>query len=241
MITTSIIFLGIFVPDDKGPQLEPDWSPHLLVRIILHYGNYNCCLDEKIRSLTCGDHHPTILASFSSYKQWKGHHHWQEPESGILSDLLKAFSLSIVVFCPFLSSIRDGLKGKNFLKVNEWEFFPISVNFVLEMTGYQLIFLRSSKLNNVKLLQIGVKMFFRDHHQYLRFMRIILYNYKGCVGCWCISWAHAKIHKTKYSLMAFLKSCKSVIKMFCVVEMKMVYMRKSHTPHDSIVFFKLPS
>ena len=108
------------------------------------------------------------------------------------------FHFSIEVFYPFLSFIRDGLKGKNFLKVNEWEFFPISVNFVLEMTGYQLIFLRSSKLNNVKLLQIGVKMFFRDHHQYLRFMRIILYNYKGCVGCWCISWAHAKIHKTKY-------------------------------------------
>ena len=78
---------------------------------------------KKIRSLACGDHHPTILASFSSYKQLKGHHHCQEPESGILSDLLTAFSLSIVVFYPFLSSIRDGLKGKNFLKVTEWEFF----------------------------------------------------------------------------------------------------------------------
>ena len=40
-------FWASFVPDYKGPQLEPDWSPDLLVRITLHYGNYNCCLDKK--------------------------------------------------------------------------------------------------------------------------------------------------------------------------------------------------
>ena len=107
-------FWASFVPDDKGPQLESDWSPHLLVRFILHYGNYNYFLDEKIISLACGDHHPTILASFSSYKQCKGDHHCQEPEIGISSDLLTVFSLSIVVFYPFLSSIRDGLTVKTF-------------------------------------------------------------------------------------------------------------------------------